>query len=446
MDVLSDFLRKLGYEVQTSPMQKRLINTWMQWYKGKVETFHNYTVYNGLESIPKEKKTLGMAKKASEDWADLLFNEKVSITTKQQKILDDILKANHFRKMANELIEKTFALGTGAFVVYQSNDKNRSVNIDYINATMIKPLKVENGEIIDCAFGSLIGDEKYYINIHTRQPNGQYRIENIVFDVKKSQYTIGELPAGVKPIVYTDAKMFTIIKPNIANNIDMDEPIGLSVYANAVDEMMDVDEKYDSYFNEFEMGKKRIFVDPTVMNVDINKASDDGYVRPLFDPNDTTFYALQQTEKGIQQTDFNLRVQEHDQALQTAINLFGDKCGFGSDHYSFTKGNVYTNEAQVISTNSKLYRRLKKHELILEDALIYLVKAILYAATGHVYEEDIVIDFDDSIIEDKNTERQSDRNDVSMGAMSLKEYRMKWYGETEEEALSNLPEQNEPMP
>ena len=35
---------------------------------------------------------------------------------------------------------------------------------------------------------------------------------------------------------------------------------------------------------------------------------------------------------------------------------------------------------------------------------------------------------------DVESERQSDRLDVAMGAMSLAEYRMKWYGETEEQA------------
>ena len=53
----------------------------------------------------------------------------------------------------------------------------------------------------------------------------------------------------------------------------------------------------------------------------------------------------------------------------------------------------------------------------------------------------VTIAFDDSIIEDKTTERQSDRQDVSMGVMSLAEYRAKWYGETPEQAQKNLPEQ-----
>ena len=49
-------------------------------------------------------------------------------------------------------------------------------------------------------------------------------------------------------------------------------------------------------------------------------------------------------------------------------------------------------------------------------------------------DAEMTIDFDDSIIEDKQAERQSDRQDVSMGAMALWEYRAKYYGETEEKA------------
>ena len=42
------------------------------------------------------------------------------------------------------------------------------------------------------------------------------------------------------------------------------------------------------------------------------------------------------------------------------------------------------------------------------------------------------------IIEDKEAERQSDRQDVSMGAMGLWEYRAKYYGETEEQAKATV--------
>ena len=48
-----------------------------------------------------------------------------------------------------------------------------------------------------------------------------------------------------------------------------------------------------------------------------------------------------------------------------------------------------------------------------------------------------------SIIEDKEAERQSDRQDVAMGAMPLWEYRSKYYAETEEQAKKNVQQPEE---
>ena len=50
--------------------------------------------------------------------------------------------------------------------------------------------------------------------------------------------------------------------------------------------------------------------------------------------------------------------------------------------------------------------------------------------------------FNDSILTDEEAERQQDRQDVSMGAMTLVEYRAKWYNETEEEAAKKIVQEN----
>ena len=128
------------------------------------------------------------------------------------------------------------------------------------------------------------------------------------------------------------------------------------------------------------------------------------------------------------------------------IKLLKGKCGFGTQYYRFEKGAVAT-ATQVISENSDMYRTIQKHEIILRDALTDLIRIIIRlgkaANVGDLVENtDIVIDFDDSIIEDKQTERAEDRKDVAMGAMGLPEYRAKWYGETEEVAASKLPDQS----
>lgn len=75
----------------------------------------------------------------------------------------------------------------------------------------------------------------------------------------------------------------------------------------------------------------------------------------------------------------------------------------------------------MISENSDMYRSLCKHEIVLQSALEELIRIIirLGIALGEPLREDVevTINFDDSIIEDKEAERQRDRQDVSMGAM-----------------------------
>ena len=98
-----------------------------------------------------------------------------------------------------------------------------------------------------------------------------------------------------------------------------------------------------------------------------------------------------------------------------------------------------------------MYRTLQKHEIVLDEVIRNLIRIIirLGIATkvpGLKIDTEITIDFDDSIIEDKQAERQSDRQDVAMGAMGVAEYRAKWYGETEEQAARRIPEQTGVIP
>ena len=189
----------------------------------------------------------------------------------------------------------------------------------------------------------------------------------------------------------------------------------------------------------------RIFVAPEML-YDLNG-------NPAFDENDTVFYQLpEETNMGnkpIYEVDMELRADQHSKAINDDLNFLSFKCGFGTERYRFEKGNV-TTATQVISENSDMYRTLKKHEIILDDVIRELIGIIIrlgIVLRVPVLKEnaEISIDFDDSIIEDKQAERQSDRQDVSMGVMRHEEYRAKWYGESEKDALANLPEQNRVM-
>ena len=210
--------------------------------------------------------------------------------------------------------------------------------------------------------------------------------------------------------------------------------MGIAIYANAIDVLKKLDIEYDSYSNEFDLGRKRIFVAPELLK------NADG--SPAFDPEDTVFYQLpddyDNSQEGlIKEINMDLRADQHSKAINDDLNYLSLKCGFGTERYKFDSSGVKT-ATEVISENSDMYRMIKKHEIILENVLKQLVRIIirLGIVLGEPLNPDaeMTIDFDDSIIEDKQAERQSDRQDVSIGAMALWEYRAKYYGETEEKA------------
>lgn len=79
MDIFSYFQRK-GIDTVDKSFY-RMIALWESWYKGRVRNFTFYKIYSGQgTSIRRQRKSLGMAKKLSEDIADLLLNERVQIT------------------------------------------------------------------------------------------------------------------------------------------------------------------------------------------------------------------------------------------------------------------------------------------------------------------------------------------------------------------------------
>lgn len=445
MRAITQYLQQRGLGCVEDDFYTR-IRLWQKWYQGKVPAFHSYTQYNGKRKLRRTRRSLGMAKAVAEDWASLALNEKVGISigkkTAEKKILS-VLEENRFRVRGNQLLEEAFALGTGAFV---ENLDGKRVRIDYIRAGMIYPISWDNGRVAECAFASekTIGKEKrVYLNLHLLE-RGMYVIENHLF--RRNGECLTEIPLenGVREQVRTGSSLprFQIIRPNLVNNIEPDCPMGISVYANALDQLEGLDLVYDSYCNEFRLGKKRITVPMTMAR---SAMEEDGSITPVFDDNDTEFYAVPAIDDGenkIQEHNMELRYQAHEAGLQTALNLLSFKCGMGRDRYNFQDGQVKT-ATEVVSEKSDLFQNLKKHELLLEEALTSLTRTV--AELLDLPDDlDVTIHFDDSIIEDVGAEKQRFLQEIRDGVRQKWEYRTQFFGEDEATAKAMTQETGAP--
>lgn len=437
MRAVTQYLKSRGFGCVDDSWYN-LIHLWQSWYQGKVPAFHCYRQYNGRRKVTRTRKTLGMAKTIPEDWANLALNEKVDIVvskTTVNKRVHQVLEDNNFRVKANQLLELSFALGAGAFVEYLDGDR---VRIDYVRAGLIYPLAWDNGEVLDCAFASerVVGKEKQLtLTIHRRDEHGFYLMENHLFRRQGNALTELDLPEGVKQEISTGSAvpLFQLIRPNIVNNVDLNCPMGISIFANAIDQLEGVDLVYDSYQNEFRLGRKRITVPITMARMAMEE---DGSATPVFDDNDTEFYAvpsMEGAENKIVEHNMELRHEAHEAAIKSGLALLSYKCGMGDDRYSFDQGQVKTAK-EVVSDKSDLFQSLRKHELLLERALVGLVNAVaslLGLGTGF----ETVVNFDDSIIEDTDSTRQRDLQEVR----DKWEFRKKWYGENERTAKAMCP-------
>ena len=457
---ITEKLKEFGYSTVPEEFYTK-VQEWKSWYVGDVKGFHRYKVRNGTSVVRCKRFTLNMGKKISEDWANLLMNEKVVITlegSKEQEFVDRIFEENNFRVKSNEMQEKAFSLGTVAFIprvvgMEATEDgpipgSASGIVMDYVTVEHIWPLAWQNGVITECAFDSIVtvnGEDYCYLQIH-HKVNGLYDIENRIYRYRSgnvdSEAALEEVPGfeRVPQVVHTgsDRRQFVIDRPNISNNFDDNIPLGISVFANAVDVLKGVDVAYDSYVNEFVLGKKRIMVKPSALSYL------DG--EPVFDSDDLVFYVLpEDTQDGavITPIDMTLRTQEHNTGIQDQLNLLSSKCGFGETYYRFDGGSVAT-ATQVVSENSSMFRTIKKHEIILEQVLVELCRIILRLGNtamnaGLNEDVEISIDFDDSIIEDKQSDFSRDMQLLNAGIMNDWEFRAKWMNEDDETAKKMLP-------
>jgi len=96
---------------------------------------------------------------------------------------------------------------------------------------------------------------------------------------------------------------------------------------------------------------------------------------------------------------------------------------------------------QVVHTESEKMQNKSLHEQYLEGQIIRIIRALceLSTLTGNPIDSSVInIVFEDSVIQDTTAEKNLAMREIDMGVISRAEYRQKFFGETEVEAVSKL--------
>ena len=229
----------------------------------------------------------------------------------------------------------------------------------------------------------------------------------------------------------------------IKNEVDS-SPCGVSVYQSAINLIKKTDIQFGRLDWEFESGERVVHVDVTALQ-EVPTLRQDGRPRYEMPKLNKRLYRGLNLSGGSNGEELykEYSPELRDQNIINGLNAYLRRIEF---NVCLSYGDLSdVNDVDKTATEAKIakkrkYNMVKAIQSNLKDCLEDLVYALAFynGMTRSGYE--FLCNFKDSILIDEEEERQQDRNDVAMGVMRLEEYRAKWYGETLEEAIKNLPE------
>lgn len=485
-----DVFKKDVFELEGVPAFREyytlFIFVWQAIYKGFYKAWHEVPVKTIRDPKGKTRTlaTMNAGKMACSQMARYVWNERCSITASMASAPDDdpldgflqyVLKDNRFGSAFGDLLEKSFALGGGALKEWVEVPKDENgndlgegkVRIGYTMASQFVPTAWDNSKVTSGIFVSREArDGYYYTVVEWHHWDGTtYRITNDLYrqPIKGSEpqnilgwwYPLDKVYPLLSPdttIEDVHQAFFQYVRPFGANYADDNSPLGMSIYAPALNTLHGLDIMFDSLQREFVLGKKRIIAPARSMKVSagVNGSRPDRY----FDADDEVWEALatdNPEDLKIYDNSVDLRVEPHITGINGDLSILCAQIGFDPGTLSFDATKGLKTATEVISENSKTFGTVKAHENLLKDALVDMVHAIFdlavrYGLTweGKTVESlisggyDVSVQFDDSIIEDKNAEINRGVSLVGAGLLSKKKFMTDLLGYTPEDADSEL--------
>ena len=429
------------------------IDEWESWWKGYNRSFHEFTENGaGGRLIRRELYRMNMAKKICEDWASILLNDRTSVAVLDQagsEFVGRVFDETDFFGNANRLVEKSFALGSGAVILRITGEEDETgtirpsasggISFEYVDASHIIPLSVQNGKITEAAFvseGKWRGEEYIYLELHCLEEDG-YVIVNEFYVRENGKLVKSDVHAGQCPgVIHTmsTVPLFAILTPNIQNNIDSSVGLGVSVFADAVDCLKGVDLAFNNFCRDIKLGGKKVFINQTLVNRDEygNVFTPDDVAQQLFVTIGDSDFA---DHPMISEHNPQLRTEENAEAVQCQLNYLSFRCGLGTHHYSFgdVGGRVKLTATQYMGERQDMRQNAAKHQKNLAAFLKGVVKALLWCG-AEIYslpidkDAPVSVAFDDSYWNDTESQRARDLSELEAGVISVEEYRNKWIG------------------
>lgn len=240
-----------------------------------------------------------------------------------------------------------------------------------------------------------------------------------------------------------DRPLFAQLRIPFANTVDKTSLLPVSIYADSVDSINELDRIYSEFLWEVHTGKRRKIVDATAI-----KPKDGARTNPTEDMATDEYIVLNLIGTqfaGMKPFDDytpEIRAEVYQAAINVQLRLIEIQCGFSAGTFTFDVRTGKLTATQIISEDNDTYNTIKAiqtsgmQQALLDLVYIYDVYATLYslAPSGKIVPS---VSFGDSIFEDTSVEFARRMQMVDKN-MLKKEKFAAWYFEiSEQEALDD---------
>lgn len=428
--IKNTILRLMGQnstDLTISPEMESLIMLWARMYEGTPD----WCIHG---------KTLKLPVSIASEFARLVVLEmqmEVKGGARAVFIQDQLAP---FLVSLRNYVEYACALGGAVFKPYVSDQR---VLIDVVQADSFFPVSFDTSRRLTSAVFAeqITRGNKIYTRLESHEfENGTETVKNRAYASSSSAALGNEISLESVPewvdlqpdasISNLDRPLFAYFRIPLANNKERRSPLGVSVYANAVEAIRDADEQYGRLLWEYDGGQLAIDVAECAIrpNADGTKSipkREERLYRRSINATDANFYHA-------------FAPSLRDASYLAGLDDILRKVEFQSNLSFGTFSNPQTVEktaTEVKTSKQRSYAAVKEIQTALQSALddllygvdklaeLYqLAPAGSYTAAYHWH---------DSVLEDEDAERERDRQDVRDGFMQKWEYRVKWYKEDE---------------
>lgn len=403
------------------------------------ETWHDIYMNDSvwLHSSDMDIISLRLASAISREFSRLVLSESV-IETDEKSPYYQIVK--DFASSLDDELEKALAFGGMMFKPYISKGK---IFIDMIRADSFLPVSHFEGSITSAVFVSKkkIG-RTHYTLLEYHEYNTEKKTHTITNKLCKSMNSeyigaecgLDEVPewSGLtENIVFSNVEkpLFSYFRVPSANDIDLDSPLGVSVYADAVGLIRQADEQWARIEWEYESKETALDVSVDMMrNNSIPQRKKRIYRQYDVDSLDGNFFNVFSPE---------IRDSSMFSYFNRILQRIEFNCGLAYGTLSDPQTVEKTAE-EIKTSKQRSYTTVSAIQRSLEAAIQNLMYAVeVYAYLGGITSEkaEITCTWGDSVLEDIEKEFQRRLQMVTAGLLTKEKF-IAWYFHCSEEKAS----------